>query len=43
MCLFQQTTDDRETPADGSTEEVERELSEDQIHDGYAIKPGKDV
>ncbi|XP_052090443.1 uncharacterized protein LOC127727068 isoform X2 [Mytilus californianus] len=32
--------DEKETPIEGSTEEAEGETSEDQIHDGYAIRPG---
>jgi hypothetical protein len=27
-------------PLEGSTEEAEGEVSEDEIHEGYAIKPG---
>ncbi|XP_063430132.1 uncharacterized protein LOC134712479 isoform X1 [Mytilus trossulus] len=32
--------DEKGRPVEGSTEEAEGETSEDQIHDGYAIRPG---
>ena len=38
--FFYSQMEGKDLPLEGSTEEAEGEVSEDEIHEGYAIKPG---